>query len=61
VQVLVDGVPLKELDIKWFRKQLGVVSQVKYVLTVRIIIEHCIQGQCELLFFRNVQHDAEFV
>lgn len=28
VQVVVDGVPLKELDIKWFRKQLGVVSQV---------------------------------
>lgn len=26
-QVVVDGVPLKELDIKWFRKQLGVVSQ----------------------------------
>lgn len=28
VQVLVDGVPLTELDIRWFRKQLGVVSQV---------------------------------
>ncbi|KAG0609145.1 hypothetical protein M758_8G161500 [Ceratodon purpureus] len=26
-QVLVDGVPLTDLDIKWLRKQLGVVSQ----------------------------------
>ncbi|KAG0600639.1 hypothetical protein M758_11G049700 [Ceratodon purpureus] len=26
-QVVVDGVPLKELDIKWFREQVGVVSQ----------------------------------
>nr|PNR33867.1 hypothetical protein PHYPA_023683 [Physcomitrium patens] len=26
-QVVVDGVPLQDLDIRWFRKQLGVVSQ----------------------------------
>ena len=27
MQVLVDGVDLKELDAQWFRSQLGVVSQ----------------------------------
>ncbi|OAE34589.1 hypothetical protein AXG93_167s1000 [Marchantia polymorpha subsp. ruderalis] len=26
-QILIDGVPLNDLDIKWFRHQLGVVSQ----------------------------------
>lgn len=32
VQVVVDGASLTELDIKWFRKQCGVVSQVSSVL-----------------------------
>jgi ABC-type bacteriocin/lantibiotic exporter with double-glycine peptidase domain len=50
VQVMVDGVPLKELDIKWFRKQLGVVSQVIYLLTVTIIVEQCIREPGELIF-----------
>jgi ABC-type bacteriocin/lantibiotic exporter with double-glycine peptidase domain len=27
-QILIDGVPLTSLDIKWFRQQLGVVNQV---------------------------------
>ncbi len=27
VQVLADGVDIRELDAKWFRSQLGVVSQ----------------------------------
>ena len=27
-QVLADGVDLRELDARWFRSQLGVVSQV---------------------------------
>lgn len=38
MQVVVDGVPLKELDIKWFRKQLGVVNQVIDLLTCK---DHC--------------------
>jgi hypothetical protein len=28
LQILIDGVPLTSLDIKWFRQQLGVVNQV---------------------------------
>ena len=28
-QVLVDGLPLSDVDAAWFRQQLGVVSQVR--------------------------------
>lgn len=29
LQILVDGVPLGELDIKWFRERIGFVGQVQ--------------------------------
>lgn len=31
--ILVDDVPLDEIDAAWFRMQLGVVSQVRVLLT----------------------------
>jgi hypothetical protein len=33
--ILVDDVPLDEIDAAWFRMQLGVVSQVRLLLTHR--------------------------
>jgi ABC-type bacteriocin/lantibiotic exporter with double-glycine peptidase domain len=36
-QILIDGVPLTSLDIKWFRQQLGVVNQVSVFLGWTII------------------------
>jgi hypothetical protein len=37
LQILIDGVPLTSLDIKWFRQQLGVVNQVSVFLGWTII------------------------
>jgi ATP-binding cassette subfamily B (MDR/TAP) protein 9 len=29
MQILIDGVPLTELDIRWFRERIGFVGQVE--------------------------------
>lgn len=45
LQVMIDGVPLTDLDIRWFRRQIGVVGQVKTFCCLRFLVPFLCHGR----------------
>ncbi|MEY2537366.1 MAG: ATP-binding cassette, subfamily bacterial MsbA, partial [Verrucomicrobiota bacterium] len=64
-QLLIDGIPLPELDVKWWRNQISVVSQDVYLFNASVA-ENIIYGKLdatreELLEAARRAHALEFI
>lgn len=50
MQILIDGVPLTELDIRWFRERIGFVGQVEDQSTLHTLSTACFTEQPFLVY-----------